>query len=85
MARSFGRQLVEEAAQLCSAKVRRTDTLTAGAGSSAAANAAAGSGAGGSAAASATEEISTSSGSGPGRVRWHSTQIVDVCGGAGGR
>ena len=63
---SFGRQLVEEAAQLCSAKVRRTDTPTASGGS---AGAAAGGGAGGSAASSATEDASATSGSGPGRVR----------------
>jgi hypothetical protein len=63
---SFGRQLVEEAAQLCSAKVRRTDTPTASGGSAGAA--AGGGGAGGSAASSATEDASATSGSGPGRV-----------------
>lgn len=60
---------MEEAAQLCSAKVRRTDTPTAGGGSGASVSAAAvSSGGGGGAAASAAEETSTSSGSGPGRV-----------------
>ena len=68
---SFGRQLVEEAAQLCSAKVRRTDTPTASGGSAGAAagGGGGGGGAGGSGTSSATEDASATSGSGPGRVR----------------